>query len=549
MLKTFKNFKLRTKLLVSYFLIFIFSITMLTGYIQYSSRQYIQTNNKNIINGMTEKSASLLSLKMEQIEEALMLCAFREDLQEVYYNRAPGYYALYVKLSNLVEPFFMAVRGTLGNETLSLCLYSERGFAKYGSSIDNADAVRDESWYAAAISAPGYRWSVEGNEIVVTCRVDPIDPMYGKDPLGVMALRLNAAQFFKNYASIQWRGYSMQLLDSDGNELYRMNAPTETETLRFRSPLRKSGWQIQYSIPESSLLTSTPSTHRTESITVAVSILIMLVIITVFSRTILKGLNSLKKTMKRVREGDMNVRMKVESRDEIGMLSQDFNNMLDKIDGFILEIREKERKLSSLEYTALRNQIDPHFLYNTLSFIRWKCIKAGVSDVSRIVEKLSIFYRTCLNKGRDISTVENELNNIRAYTDIQLMLHDDSFDVFFDVPDSLHSRMIPCFILQPLLENAILHGVDELRDLRGKITVSLREEGDTLVFRVTDNGPGLPEGKSAEALISDAQSCGISNVHERICLLAGAEYGYSVKNIENGCEAMLILPAHLQHET
>jgi len=544
MLTAFRAVKIRTKLILSYLVIFVLAMSVFTAFVQYTSRRSIIENNKRIISGMTAQSTSLLALKMEQINGALELCAFQEELQEVYYNRMHSIYALAVKLSDLVDPFYNAVRYSIGTEVVKLSLYSETGLHTYGSSIVNTEADRNADWYKKAMGERGIHWNLYGSRIYVTLRVDPISRLFGSKPLGVICLQLDAKEFLFNYIPIEWKNSMFTLSDSVSGDVFSSSALPDgiDETVTIKTEVPKTGWTIEYTADAAVQSEAERAIYVSLVGVIAVSAGAMIFIVAIFSRAILRGLNELKNGMKRVRKGDLSVRMKVLARDEIGMLTVDFNNMLETIEGYIEEIKENERQLSSLEYRSLRNQIDPHFLYNTLSFIRWKCLREGLDDARTAVEQLSVFYRTCLNKGGDFTTVENEMNNIKAYADIQLLLHDHSFDIEYDVPESLYARSIPCFVVQPLVENAIVHGVDEREEERGKITIRLVEQEENLLFTVCDNGPGLLEGVDAKMLIDSPKSVGISNVNERIRLLVGEKYGYSIRNIEGGCEASLTLP-------
>ena len=173
---------------------------------------------------------------------------------------------------------------------------------------------------------------------------------------------------------------------------------------------------------------------------------------------------------------------------------------------------------------ALQAQINPHFLYNTLSLINWKAIEADAEDISKITLALSTFYRTSLNKGKNVMSLSDELRNMRSYLDIQLMMHDYEFDVEFDVDESIGQYQSLNLMLQPLIENAIAHGIDVKTDGRGKLTITGKEDGDLIVLTVADNGVGMSDEQAARILTEESKGYGVRNVNERIKLYYGEQY-------------------------
>ena len=149
--------------------------------------------------------------------------------------------------------------------------------------------------------------------------------------------------------------------------------------------------------------------------------------------------------------------------DEIGKLIHTFNSMLKRIRSLIDEAYVQKLKAKEYQLNALRAQINPHFLYNTLSLISARAIIAEQTEISETVQLLTLFYRTSLNKGQDITTIRNELENIKAYISIQLILTNHSFLVEYQLEEALLELPIPCLILQPIVENAIEHGLRSSR--------------------------------------------------------------------------------------
>lgn len=172
------------------------------------------------------------------------------------------------------------------------------------------------------------------------------------------------------------------------------------------------------------------------------------------------------------------------------------------------------------ELQALQAKINPHFLYNCLSSIKWKSIKSDEEDIADITGLLAKFYRSTLNEGRAITTVENELDTIISYLKIQKRSHDNSFDAVLNLDEEGRSLLVPHFLIQPLVENAILHGVDYLEDekTRGWVEVTYRLEEQYIVFQVCNNGAQLKSAQLAEVLSHPGRGYGLYNIQERIRL-------------------------------
>ena len=176
----------------------------------------------------------------------------------------------------------------------------------------------------------------------------------------------------------------------------------------------------------------------------------------------------------------------------------------------------------------LQSKINPHFLYNNLSAINWIAIEKGEDRIYEITTELATFYRTALNKGINVDHLNVEVENIKAYVKLQLMAHDEGFDVEYKIEPSLLNQMVPIFILQPLVENAIEHGIDCMREKRGKISIEIYAENNELYMTVRDNGLKLYEKIGQGKMSHEEFGYGVSNVDKRIRILCGEGYGVEI---------------------
>ncbi|NOU79033.1 HAMP domain-containing protein [Paenibacillus sp. LMG 31459] len=239
---------------------------------------------------------------------------------------------------------------------------------------------------------------------------------------------------------------------------------------------------------------------------------------------------------RKIKHGNFNVTPLPVKGDEIGELAQNFNVMVHNIAELIGETYKLGNEVKSNELKALQAQINPHFLYNTLDLINIMAIEAGERDIQRVVDELATFYKLSLSNGREFVTLESELQHIEAYTSIQNMRFGGGIRLELEVTREWYNCEIPKITLQPLVENAILHGIMEKEPEEGVIRVTAWAEQDDLVVQLTDDGIGM-EADELEAIFKGDNrkrkggGYGVRNINERLKLAYGASYGLKYESI------------------
>ena len=288
------------------------------------------------------------------------------------------------------------------------------------------------------------------------------------------------------------------------------------------------------------------------------------------TRNMFVPLSNMAETAQLVGQGNFHVKMHdTDAQDELGTVTRAFNTMVENLDLYMARTKasmEKEQQMMERELLMenhlkeaqlkyLQSQINPHFLYNSLSLINWKAIEYEQDDISRITLELSNYYRTSLNKGKNTLMLEQEVSNVRSYIEIQQVMHDNSFDVDIDISSDILKVESLNLILQPLVENAIDHGIDLLTDRRGVITIKgsrcpyvnkANENIDIVCLSVADNGVGMDENMCESFLTAESKGYGARNVNDRIRLFYGEEYHLEVKSIVGaGTTIMIKFPIRL----
>jgi len=257
----------------------------------------------------------------------------------------------------------------------------------------------------------------------------------------------------------------------------------------------------------------------------------------VFSTGLTKPLRKLRGLMKQAEHGDFTVHFDSLYLDEVGQLGNSFNAMIDEIRHLVELIYRQQQQKRSAELTTLQSQIKPHFLYNTFDTIHWMARRQGAKDIEQIIAALTKLYRIGLSKGNEVITVGEEMEHVRNYLIIQSIRYMDILEYEIDCPKEITGLFVQKLILQPVVENAIYHGIKN-RTEPGKIKLRAFIEDEKLVFEVQDDGPGISK-KRLDEIMNQIQSednqdigYGLYNVNKRIILMHGKEYGVSIKSVE-----------------
>lgn len=242
-------------------------------------------------------------------------------------------------------------------------------------------------------------------------------------------------------------------------------------------------------------------------------------------------------------------------KDEIGYLSQSYNVMIDNIDELMETVRKKSEEESMAQLRALQQQINSHFLYNTLDTIYWKVVSGDKKESADMVKRLSTYFRLALNRGEDITTLEKELQHIENYVEIEKYRYKNKIECIIDVDTGIYDFKVPKLLIQPLVENAIVHGLFTVKENAVVSVVGKRKDGN-VIFCVEDNGVGM-DVKAVESYVMDNQkdeqlknSFALRNIYTRIKLYykeKGTMQFYI--NEKGGAGVRVILPESLENET
>ena len=286
------------------------------------------------------------------------------------------------------------------------------------------------------------------------------------------------------------------------------------------------------------------------SIIAFAAILILIVLLSYYiPLSITRPIRKLSEVTDQVAKGDLTVRSDIRTGAEVGMLSDSLNTMIDKINELLEQVKKEQIRLRKAEFELLQSQINPHFLYNTLDTIVWLAEAGEQKKVVKMVGSLSEFFRTSLNQGKDIISIKEELQHVRSYLEIQQVRYQDILQYDIQVEEELYKYLIPKITIQPLVENALYHGIKNKRGV-GKIIISGKREEDHFRILIEDNGIGISEERLLQVrdgiknkVLTGKDIYGLYNVNERIRLNFGEKYGIFIESTYGeGTVVSVILP-------
>lgn len=290
--------------------------------------------------------------------------------------------------------------------------------------------------------------------------------------------------------------------------------------------LKNLDWYLINLIPIEDILSEISIIRNITVMILAVAILICIILSRLISYTFLHPLKELKNVMEDVEQEDFSARLTMKRNDEIGVLVATFNKMSKRLEELLTQVYYAKIMQKEAELKALEAQINPHFLYNTLDVIYWKCRMEKAHESEKLIIALSKLFRLTLNKGNEFTTLGKELDHLRSYITIQQVKYEDDVTFNINVDDEVLDCKVIKLVLQPIVENALIHGVGK-NGGKGNIWVKVIKQQVDLIYIIKDDGVGINQHIIDEILYKkeNSEGYGMKNVNERIKLHFGEEYG------------------------
>ena len=541
--------KLRYKLAIFYSL-FCFLPVMLLFLLSFlQMRSIIDDKGKLNLQSYLQQSVSSMDRTLDGYNSLSDYIAFDRTLAEAFSMEYGTPYEQYEQLTQEVDPILRSSSYFHGGMQ-RITIYTDNGMVKHDTTVAPVSEIEETDWYQKTLEHPGLNWFVNYPEKTLFS-ARKLAFSGAREGVNILYMDVDYQKLFTPYAETLISECGLYITDQEGKLVFeesRFSGKNQNYDLTYSEFLEQrdrgsadytilceqsntTGWTVWLYQPVGLAGESMRPIGVMAGVTILICIFAAVLAYFITSGMVSGRIERLTCLMQEVQEGSMDMQVGSDDRDEIGMLYRGFGSMMKRIRTLINEVYLGKITQKEAELKALQAQINPHFLYNTLSLINWKALAAGEEDISRMTLAMSTFYRTALNRGRNVLQVEAELSNTRAYLEIQSMLHDGDFDYEIEVqPEILQCESLN-LILQPLVENAIHHGIEEKTDGRGKISVRGWKEDNCVWFMVEDNGVGMEQKVADKILTMESKGYGVRNVDERIRLCYGEKYAMKVESV------------------
>lgn len=305
-----------------------------------------------------------------------------------------------------------------------------------------------------------------------------------------------------------------------------------------------TGWTFITMIPIDSLFKEIYKIKSIIIFIVIIFIMCALLISYFFSKRVTHPIKKLSLAIGKIEEGCFSISLDNQNKDEIGEFSRSFEQMAKKVEELLNEVKEKEQLKSQAELAALQSQISPHFIYNTLNSIKWMAILTKQDNIKNMISSLIDMLKSAADSNQELNTIKDELEVLKSYTYIQSVRF-SNFKMFYEVQEDIMENKIMKFLLQPIVENSIIHGIASIERV-GLISVSIARQEDNLCIIISDNGTGISTQTEQNLIASNEKKynkIGLANVHNRIVLKYGEAYGLRIESdLGKGTDVTVLLP-------
>ncbi|MGG1518108.1 sensor histidine kinase [Paenibacillus oryzisoli] len=572
-----RRFSIPRQWLLTYLLLIVVPAgVFLYGYYERSASilhdEIIRTTQQTL-----KQAGSNLSYRLEHIED-ISNVAFMNPKLQAYLSVGPDDRSIGIQMDVIKELRYLVDTVQSNNDVYRVRLFVDKSklYAAERINFFSLESLKDRPLYSSIIQANGsIVWTNDYQETYLDAGSVNIfsatrmlrDPFHYDQVSGVLMIDVQEKLVIDILSALQLSpGTQVYLVDAKGIIVYHpdrslIGTQADADLLgvlkkgeegsgSFKrdgndvmfTTLHPTGWRLVAQGTESQLSQHAAKlTQRSELTSLLEYVALFLVLPFALLAIIVRGVNRRVNQVNTViqREG-------MEGLHELPPVNGDFHMLERSVDQLVLRVRtlvEEKYKAELHErealLQALQAQINPHFLYNTLDTINWIAISKGAADISKMIKRLAKYFRLSLNKGQSIVSVEDELRLVQVYLEIQQTRFPNTFEFRLDIEPGLEDCRMPKLTLQPIVENALLHGIRKSKDNRGTIVISVCKDRGDLLLTVSDDGIGMNEelankllttapSETKSAVFENGSSYGLYNVNERIKLYAGDDYGIAI---------------------
>lgn len=572
LIRRFRDLSIRQKLFISYLFLLIVSFSIFISVNAYITSLNTEKQARYSLDAIMQQSGSFLNYKTSSIRKIIDIMMTHDTIQTILSKNTEPYQE---NIGNwlLDEYYFnqLIFNVQTNPDIQNISLYMTNGMAAI-QSTDQFKLIQDveHTYWMQRVeqNRTPYLWlppgmadeHSSGETVTFIRKID--DPLNDVTISGLLRAEIPIKALQQVLDQAMYTEKTMALLANSDDELIATSSshssigPKElieashsgqltsgyaTVTLQDEKvlmaavPVDNTDWRLLLAVPYQDIVAIAEKARNQLLWVFLLVALLAFPLAYVVSTSGTLRIRRLSKTMLKVGRDDVKMQLNPINNDEIGELTRSFNLMLHRIETLAEDKYKLGQDMKTMEMRALQAQINPHFLYNTLDMVNWLALKYDAKDISRLITALSDFYKISLSNGEDIIAIRSELEHIKAYVDIQNMRFRNPIELVVDVPEEVKEQRTLKLILQPLVENSILHGILEKDTQMGRITISGRLFSTHLELYVEDDGIGMDD-RTAMTILSESSpkeygGYGMRNIHHRLEVMFGYQYGLAINSI------------------
>ncbi|OMF52201.1 histidine kinase [Paenibacillus rhizosphaerae] len=555
-------------IVVQLFLFFFFGMTLpvlIGGFLSYHKSSLIVEQQVSKVAALTIVQVSdKLNMFFKKLDDSSMMVLNSKIVHNILEQRqGDNAYETTLKVKDGKDMLTSIMINS--PEILDIYIFDVKG----KNSVLSADSLMsipnqwDSDWYKAILKANGNTVWFGLSETSYLKKTGMGFPVFGLgrairswetgEIIGVMFVEVMGNVLIDELNRVQFGDTGYVYIVNDRNQYFYHPDPDEYgQTSKLPLPARKTqlregrrntlmipelldnDWRVVGVVPLEEMTADSASIRNLTVLITLCSIVLAIGMGYYVTRRIGNPLVNLSRLMRKGEAGDLTIRSRSVGRNEIGQLGRSFNKMIEQIELLIERIAKEESEKKKAEIRALRYQINPHFLYNTLNSIRWLAKLNRTNDVDQAVTSLVQLLEVSMGRSGVFIQLGEELDLLQKYMVIQGYRYDNAITLLIDCPDELKQIPIPRMLLQPIVENAVFHGIAP-KDEPGTIEIRARQEGEEIIVSIADDGVGMSEERLAHIFADERAhhhrgmtNIGLRHVHQTIRLYYGSGYGVSV---------------------
>ena len=586
----YKNISFRNKLLLSYILFIIIPVIFIISLVLINSSSIIRKQTLSLAEISTKQSVERIEELINECQKTVSLI-LQDNTVRTILEKSPENVSYTEQINDFEYLNSLLTTLNANTEMQTVRLYIPDGFIYSNQRITlfNLNTIYDKLWYKnIADNWTTYYFDKLVTEQDITFTDQSFLPVYfpiysynqyhkligvieadfSKDSIINILKQINFSNSGMVYLTNSSGDILVESLSSrflENENLYKdqvaslLSEPAATwintkigknRCHAFHKSISIADWEICVFVSTDYIMQSFTDLRNQIFIISGIITLIVIILAICISNYNSKRLATLSKNMQEVENGNLNVLSIIDSEDEIGNLQYHFNNMVRTIRSTIKEQYELGQKLKNMELISLQNQINPHFLYNTLDMIYWTARKDNDENLCNMISDLANYYRKSLSKGKTFVTIKEEVEHVETYISIQNYRFQHKIRFMKNVEPDIYDKLILKLLLQPLVENSILHGIMEKPEKRGTIILNIHKQQNGILIQIIDDGVGFDSSLDPTQAIyttNKDHGYGAWNINQRLHLYYGSQCSLQYKSIkEKGTTVCILIPTQTE---